>query len=95
MFAAGPTGETAVRDGKRQGEKRYRLLLYVDDVAQTKPIVEAYSEAIRSRTRLLGLRLGSIWVRKAPPLLAGKHAFKRTGTSEPLRDEALRGGSAE
>ena len=95
MFAAGPTGETAARDGKRQGEKRYRLLLYVDDVAQTKPIVEAYSEAIRSRARLLGLRLGSIWVRKAPPLLAGKHAFKRTGTSEPLRDEALRGGSAE
>lgn len=95
MFAAGSTGETAVRDGKRQGEKRYRLLLYVDDVAQTKPIVEAYSEAIRSRARLLGLRLGSIWVRKAPPLLAGKHAFKRTGTSEPLRDEALRGGSAE
>ena len=37
MFAAGPTGETAARDGKRQGEKRYRLLLYVDDVAQTKP----------------------------------------------------------
>lgn len=95
MFAAGLSGETAVRDGKRQGEKRYRLLLYVDDVAQTKPIVEAYSEAIRSRARLLGLRLGSIWVRKAPPLLAGKHAFKRTGTSEPLRDEALRGGSAE
>lgn len=95
MFAAGPTGETAARDGKRQGEKRYRLLLYVDDVAQTKPIVEAYSEAIRSRARLLGLRLGSIWVRKAPPLLAGKHAFKRTGASEPLRDEALRGGSAE
>ena len=30
MFAAGSTGETAVRDGKRQGEKRYRLLLYVD-----------------------------------------------------------------
>ena len=48
MFAAGLSGETAVRDGKRQGEKRYRLLLYVDDVAQTKPIVEAYSEAIRS-----------------------------------------------
>ena len=95
MFAAGLSGETAVRDGKRQGEKRYRLLLYVDDVAQTKPIVEAYSEAIRSRARLLGLRLGSIWVRKAPPLLARKHAFKRTGTSEPLRDEALRGGSAE
>ena len=95
MFAAGPTGETAARDGKRQGEKRYRLLLYVDDVAQTKPIVEAYSEAIRSRARLLGLRLGSIWVRKAPPLLAGKHAFKRTGASEPLRDEVLRGGSAE
>lgn len=95
MFAAGSTGETAVRDGKRQGEKRYRLLLYVDDVAQTKPIMEAYSEAIRSRARLLGLRLGSIWVRKAPPLLAGKHAFKRTGASEPLRDEALRGGSAE
>ena len=95
MFAAGPTGETAARDGKRQGEKRYRLLLYVDDVAQTKPIVEAYSEAIRSRARLLGLRLGSIWVRKAPPLLAGKHAFKRTGASEPLRDETLRGGSAE
>ena len=95
MFAAGSTGETAVRDGKRQGEKRYRLLLYVDDVAQTKPIVEAYSEAIRSRARLLGLRLGSIWVRKAPPLLAGKHAFKRTGASEPLRDETLRGGSAE
>ena len=95
MFAAGPTGETAARDGKRQGEKRYRLLLYVDDVAQTKPIVEAYSEAIRSRARLLGLRLGSIWVRKAPPLLAGKHAFKRTGASEPLRDEALRDGSAE
>lgn len=42
-----------------------------------------------------GLRLGSIWVRKAPPLLAGKHAFKRTGASEPLRDEVLRGGSAE
>lgn len=95
MFAAGPTGETTVRDGNRQGEKRYRLLIYVDDMAQTKPIVEAYSEAIRSRARLLGLRLGSIWVRKAPPLLAGKHAFKRTGTSEPLRDEALRGGSAE
>ena len=95
MFAAGSTGETAVRDGKRQGEKRYRLLLYVDDVAQTKPIMEAYSEAIRSRARLLGLRLGSIWVRKAPPLLAGKHAFKRTGASEPLRDETLRGGSAE
>ena len=95
MFAAGLSGETAVRDGKRQGEKRYRLLLYVDDVAQTKPIVEAYSEAIRSRARLLGLRLGSIWVRKAPPLLAGKHAVKRTGTAEPLRDEALRGGSAE
>ena len=36
MFAAGPTGETAVRDGKRQGEKRYRLLLYVDDVAQSR-----------------------------------------------------------
>ena len=95
MFAAGPTGETAARDGKRQGEKRYRLLLYVDDVTQTKPIVEAYSEAIRSRARLLGLRLGSIWVRKAPPLLDGKHAFKRTGASEPLRDEVLRGGSAE
>ena len=95
MFAAGPTGETTVRDGNRQGEKRYRLLIYVDDMAQTKPIVEAYSEAIRSRARLLGLRLGSIWVRKAPPLLAGKHAFKRTGASEPLRDETLRGGSAE
>lgn len=27
MFAAGPTGETAVRDGKRQGESSYRLLL--------------------------------------------------------------------
>lgn len=55
MFAAGSTGETAVRDGKRQGEKRYRLLLYVDDVAQTKPIVEAYSEAIRSRAPPAGL----------------------------------------
>ena len=67
----------------------------MDDVAQTKPIMEAYSEAIRSRARQLGLRLGSIWVLKAPPLLAVKHAFKRTGASEPLRDEALRGGSAE
>lgn len=92
MPAAGASGEAGLRGGGRQADTRYRLLLYVDDVAQTGPIVEAYSEAIRSRARLLGLRLGSLWVRKAPPSLAGHQAFQRAGASVPLRDTALRSG---
>lgn len=91
MLFEDSTGERRVRDGKRQGEKRYRLVLYVEEVDEMRRLVETYGEAIRSRARLLGLRIASIWVKQAPPSLRGRHAFRRTGSSVPLRSEGVRG----
>lgn len=91
VLLASPDEASRARDGRRQKEKRFRLFLYVEKPDEVGPIVEAYSEALRSRARLLGLRLSSIWVRKAPPSLVGRQAFRRTGPSVPLRDEGLRG----
>lgn len=81
-----PNGAFWLRDGKRHGDKRYRLILYVEDVPAMQHLVGAFGEAIRSRARLLGLRLSSIWVNHADERLAGQHAFCRVGRSIPLGD---------
>lgn len=90
MLFEDPTGDRRMRDGKRQGEKRYRLVLYVEEVDEMRRLVGVYGEAIRSRARLLGLRIASIWVQQAPPSLRGRHAFQRAGSSIPLRSEGAR-----
>lgn len=81
-----PSGAFWLSDGRRHGDKRYRLMLYVEDVSAMRHLVKAFGEAIRSRAWLLGLRLSSIWVNHADERLAGQHAFCRTGRSIPLDD---------
>lgn len=82
--AAGVDGRGA--DDLRQGQRRWRLILYVEDVPAMERLVAAWGDAWKSRAWKLGLPLVAIWVRQAPPSLAGRHAFSRTGRSVPLSE---------
>lgn len=82
-------------EGRRHGPRKYRLILYVDDVEGMRSIERAFGRAIRSRCYALGLAVSAIWIREAPPSLAGQHAFQRAGASIPLRDDDLRREAGE
>ncbi len=71
-------------DSLRERERRWRLVLYVEDVAAMERLVAAYGPALRSNAWKLGLPLIAIWVRQAPASLAGHRAFSRSGRSMPL-----------
>lgn len=77
------------KDDLRQNQKRFRLTLYVSDYENMRVIVDTFRSSLKAQSRLLGLRLGSIWVYRAPSSLEGCCAFKRIGASVPLRDEQL------
>ena len=80
--------------GPRTGDARYQLHWYVEDPEEVRPVMAAFGRAIRSQARRLGLKLSGIWVHEAPDALAGRHAFKRVGSSVPMGNEGEGAGGA-
>lgn len=88
ITGAAVTVEGEPRD-KRQRDRVFVLVLYVDDKPAMQKLVDAFGDAVRCRARLLGLRIAGIRVCQAGDAYRCEQAFSRTGPSHPVRDRDI------